>query len=1292
MAASNTNTKTIVIRGDSTQARADLAKLQGAYASLSGVNPALSNIVNNLNNGSNAAKGLSGSLNAANNNTKGLTGSLGALGSSAQAAMSQLSGMGGSLTGIGFAGAALGITAVVGGLVAIGGAAVAASAKFESYKASLTTILGDSDKAAQAFEKLNEFATKTPFSLDQSVQGFIKLKALGLQPTEAAMTSYGNTASAMGKDLNQMVEAVADAATGEFERLKEFGIKAKNEGDKVSFTFQGVTQTVGNNSNEIQKYLMAIGNTQFAGAMEKQMLTFNGAVANLEDTWTKTLAAMGDAGLSEGVAQVINMLSSGLESATPLFSALGNVMGSVIGVIADVGSGFADLFAGITNNGGSGLTFIEALTVALNVVGETASVIGSVLGASFSAAGQVIGAVVGTVRGWFADLFNWIGLSSSKTTGNIGLSFIGVLRSVKFVAENIKTLFSAVLTSIGGAFGVIGRRIADFLSGNFRAFDGFGAEFFGQFDKAGKVIDEIATKTAKIATDTKGASDSWERLKGGGGKKGGLSLDQLAGPSVTPTPAAGNDKDKNKAAKEAADRAKREKEYWQSLMDQTTAAGMLASQAEVYNKQLELRKILDRDLSAGEATRVETAIRDLNTAKAVTGLKQDLLNAQNEYAVEQMRTLGLTESQKAVEDAILKNRLDGLNRGIDLNNAAYKLAEDQLRSQLNKNQAVKDHNALLARGADLLKQMSPTVARIEAAKTAESDRDAAIAALGNIGLSSGDFERAKREIEEAYRRAVIAPTVEFQREWVNQIDDLADYFGGEFGSKIKKLSDGFAVIADMMNGKTTGPAGFFAKLLKREGTYAETAQQFSIPALGEALKKPMTSLSKGFDDFKGLFKGDLATGITTAFTKMQAGGQIGSAVANIGAMFGLSENGQKGAEIGGTIGGLMGPIGSLVGSAAGAILGGLIKGKPGLGAAVVTNDGIAESWGRKGQDQNSIAVGNSVTDTLTNLIDTLGGVMGDFRVAIGSVEWNGQTWYRVSQRGDAGVGAADYIDSGRGAGDVIYDGTDAEAAMRVAVKNAIQDGGIQGLSEYATKVLSSNLDLEKAVSLAKGYGDVLTALADAADPIGAAARSASKSINDLIKSMTETGASAEDLANVQKYLAQVQSNGLKDQLSSINDFLDALTGSGSGLTSYDQLTKSMNEFEAMRQKVLSGDSSVDQAAFTKLGQSIFNLSAEVYGTATSQFQTIKDMLVDTTEQFADNVTDAYNTAAGIDNTSAAIAAQTASQETYQKADLSQSAIIASYLKQILEAQQKQTTVVVSATATNANGTYAGQTY
>ena len=70
----------------------------------------------------------------------------------------------------------------------------------------------------------------------------------------------------MGKNLMQFVEAIADAATGEFERLKEFGIKARTQGEQVSFTFQGVTTTVGKNAAEIENYLRQIGMSSLPGA------------------------------------------------------------------------------------------------------------------------------------------------------------------------------------------------------------------------------------------------------------------------------------------------------------------------------------------------------------------------------------------------------------------------------------------------------------------------------------------------------------------------------------------------------------------------------------------------------------------------------------------------------------------------------------------------------------------------------------------------------------------------------------------------------------------------------------------------------------------------------------------------------------------------------------------------------------------------------------------------------------------------------------------------------------------
>ena len=99
------------------------------------------------------------------------------------------------------------------------------SRQFGVLNAQLITATGSAENAAVAFEAIQKFAATTPFDLGQATKAFTQLVNLGLTPSEAAMTSYGNTASAMGKDLSQMIEAVADAATGEFERLKELEVK-----------------------------------------------------------------------------------------------------------------------------------------------------------------------------------------------------------------------------------------------------------------------------------------------------------------------------------------------------------------------------------------------------------------------------------------------------------------------------------------------------------------------------------------------------------------------------------------------------------------------------------------------------------------------------------------------------------------------------------------------------------------------------------------------------------------------------------------------------------------------------------------------------------------------------------------------------------------------------------------------------------------------------------------------------------------------------------------------------------
>jgi large-conductance mechanosensitive channel len=196
---------------------------------------------------------------------------------------------------------------------------------------------------------------------------FIKLKALGLTPSEDALTSYGNTATAMGKSLNQMIEAVADAATGEFERLKEFGIKSKSQGDQVTFTFQGVSTTVGKNAKEIEAYLQSIGNVQFAGAMQEQSKTLNVALSNMGDAFSKLVKAIGDAGLTDLLTAIANGIKWLAEQITNSIEPFKLGFKAIVAEVIKFGNLFIAVFKGV---GGAFNAFGEAISGRFEALGK----------------------------------------------------------------------------------------------------------------------------------------------------------------------------------------------------------------------------------------------------------------------------------------------------------------------------------------------------------------------------------------------------------------------------------------------------------------------------------------------------------------------------------------------------------------------------------------------------------------------------------------------------------------------------------------------------------------------------------------------------------------------------------------------------------------------------------------------------------------------------------------------------------------------------------------------------------
>ncbi|MBB5277726.1 hypothetical protein HNR26_003807 [Rhizobium rosettiformans] len=190
--------------------------------------------------------------------------------------------------------------AVAAGMGALGKSVISTSAEFEGYQATLETIEGSADKARASLDWVAEFAKTTPYEIGDVTQAFVRLKAYGIDPLDGTLKAAGDAGSAMGVGLMSGVEAIADAITGENERLKAFGITASVAGDQVTYSWQEngkqMSKTLKKSSVEIQKFLVDNFGRRFNDAMDKQSRTWDGMTSNLGDSWTDFQRRIGDAG------------------------------------------------------------------------------------------------------------------------------------------------------------------------------------------------------------------------------------------------------------------------------------------------------------------------------------------------------------------------------------------------------------------------------------------------------------------------------------------------------------------------------------------------------------------------------------------------------------------------------------------------------------------------------------------------------------------------------------------------------------------------------------------------------------------------------------------------------------------------------------------------------------------------------------------------------------------------------------------------------------------------------------
>lgn len=245
-------------------------------------------------------------------------------------------------------GAAILAAFTIQGVQALTKEVIRVTGQFQRLEAVLTNTLGSKSEAQKALQQIQDFAASTPFSVGELSEAFVKLANQGFRPTREEMRKLGDLAASTGKSFDQLTEAIIDAQTGEFERLKEFGVRASKEGDKVTFSFKGVETQTKFTATEIRKYLLSLGDLEgVKGSTAAISETLEGKLSNLGDAYDNLLKTIGEAqgqfslfnNVIDATARTVNGLTLIFDSQVSVVDKLKVAANGLLQVFFNLGAG-----------------------------------------------------------------------------------------------------------------------------------------------------------------------------------------------------------------------------------------------------------------------------------------------------------------------------------------------------------------------------------------------------------------------------------------------------------------------------------------------------------------------------------------------------------------------------------------------------------------------------------------------------------------------------------------------------------------------------------------------------------------------------------------------------------------------------------------------------------------------------------------------------------------------------------------------------------------------------------------
>jgi len=162
------------------------------------------------------------------------------------------------------------------GLLQIGKQFIKAGSSIDSFRVQLQMVTNDAKKAEDALNAIREFARTSPLETEDVVQAYVRMRAVGINPTMEQMKTMGGVAVLFNKQLSELL----DSFIGLNKRtLRQIGIEIDRTGSKAIIMSGNIRKEVSKDSASIRQAILETWAERFPDAINKASQTFSARLA-----------------------------------------------------------------------------------------------------------------------------------------------------------------------------------------------------------------------------------------------------------------------------------------------------------------------------------------------------------------------------------------------------------------------------------------------------------------------------------------------------------------------------------------------------------------------------------------------------------------------------------------------------------------------------------------------------------------------------------------------------------------------------------------------------------------------------------------------------------------------------------------------------------------------------------------------------------------------------------------------------------------------------------------------------